>query len=106
MSANMGWVKLQPRFTLTGKDSITLGTHILHIGVKAYERLGKPEKVDLFYDLERKAIKLARNETGRVVTRTNKGRYPAISCRLVTVGMPKGVYLPVENEHDVFVYEG
>lgn len=98
----MKWVKFEPRFTQNAKPGLNLGEKIMHIGIKIYEQIGKPKAVDIFYDIDTKAIKLVPNENGRKVS-TVKNRYNQISCRLVTVGMPTGYYI-YNAEEDIFIF--
>lgn len=89
----MNWVKHEPRMTTVSKIAVTLGEKMLHINKAAYEKIGSPKIVDVYYDLEEKAIKIEKSETGRKVTISKVGGYPHVAITLMKVGMPKGIYL-------------
>jgi len=84
-----GFVKFEPRFT-GRKDKITLNSHNLNIGREAYKLIGKPERVDIYYDKGRQAIKLVPSEDGRKITKRSSGHY-AMSSTLSRI-MPVGKY--------------
>jgi len=64
------------------------------IGSKAFEYLGKPEKVDVFYDVESLIIKLTPSDTGLRVT---QGINKVISIKGLQKVMPLGKYYREEN---------
>lgn len=71
-------------------DSIRVNAHGMPIGRDAYEKLGKPTKLLVFYDTEEKAIKLEASETEGYTVSTHPA--PHISIKLCKV-MPIGHYI-------------
>jgi len=57
-----------PRFTTSGSDCIHLNKKNISIGRRAYEIMGKPKIVDIYFDKENKAIQFVKSETGRKIS--------------------------------------
>jgi hypothetical protein len=78
---------------------ISLNKANLNFSRVAYEKLGKPERVDIYYDVKNKAIKIVPNKVGRKINaKTPNSR--VMSSTLSRI-MPIGKY---EHERDnIFV---
>lgn len=85
----MSFVKFDTR-RVPIRHSLRLNGANLHIGSDAYLEMGSPERIEIYYDAEAKAIKLEAGEHGRKVA-LNRGRAPHLSIRLSKV-MPQGRY--------------
>jgi len=85
----MSFVKWDSNRT-PAKQSLRLNATNLHVGSAVYEAMGKPERIEIYYDTDKNAIKIEPSEHGRKIA-TDKGRAPHVSIKLARV-MPKGRY--------------
>lgn len=101
----MSFLKLQVR----PPQSLTISKSNVHIPLDVYELLGKPDRVDLYYDVERKAIQVIPVEKGmfRVVRATKSDRYYRISST-ISKFLDQGVYAytePQTKESDDYIFD-
>lgn len=97
----MAFVRFQSRPPL----SFTLSKSNIHIPQDVHDLLKDAKRVELLYDIDRKAIKIVADDKGlfAVLKANNTGRYWRISAAL-SKHMPSGIY--VYKEDGIFEYWG
>lgn len=94
------FIKYQARTSKYSKY-INLSKQTLNIGKQAYEILGSPKRIVIYFDTEKKAIKIVQSENDIDSRKVSEGRHiPAVGLAKV---MPLGRY--VLTQESIFAYE-
>ena len=95
--------KLIPRYTRGDLNRIVLNKTNLSIGWEVFKLIGDPERIDIFFDKEHKAIRLVKSEKGKKVS--NPGYNSRIVGTTLSKIMPVGIYRLDPNTKDIYVWK-
>ena len=95
--------KMIPRYTRGDVNRLVLNKTNLSIGWEAYEIINKPERLDIFFDKENKAIRLVASTHGKKVS--NPGYNSRIMGTNLSNIMPMGIYRLDSETKDVYVWK-
>lgn len=90
MKMKYNFIEYKPRYSTLGKF-VYINKSNMGISIKGDEVLGKPERIDLYYDVDNKAIRIVKSQDGLKVTRRPNGGGCQFSTRLAKI-MPTGRY--------------
>ena len=95
--------KLIPRYTRGDLNRLVLNKTNLSIGWEAWEIIGQPERVDIYFDKEEKAIRLVLSKEGKKVS--NPGYNSRIIGTNLSNIMPIGIYRLDPETKDIYVWK-